>query len=228
MEGIFTRQKFWKKSRKLLNAVSLTSQNEAFLNTLSSVGMEIVTVRSLPGEHDHRWIVLRSNMLILRNKPWILIALQFWKWAVWLSSLRFLSFGIFWSSSLSHTVRPLCIASLMHAHPALVWIPLKRKIVLLHELPDIFIRELSWLEITSCHRTPSMNATEQACFFFLEANSPAALWRPSVQIQPLSCYVSSTHIPLIDQLLSESIPTLLSLLLNSFIFLQERKQTSEN
>ena len=65
------------------------SQNEAFLNALSSVGMEIVTLRSLPGEHDHRWIVLGPYKLILRNKPWILIALQFWKWAVWLSSLRF-------------------------------------------------------------------------------------------------------------------------------------------
>lgn len=228
MEGIFTWQKFWKNSRKLLNAVSLMSQNEAFLNTLSSVSGEIVTVRSLPGEHDHRWIVLRSYTLILKNKPWILIALQFWKWAVWLSSLRFLSFGIFWSSSLSHTVRLLCKAPQMHGHPALVWIPLKRKTVLLHELPDTSIRELSWLEITSCRSTPPMNVTEQICFFFLEANSPIASWRPSVQIQPLSCYVSSTHIPLVDQLLCESIPTLLSLLLNSFIFLQEGKQTSEN
>ena len=227
MEGIFTRQKFWGNVRKLLNAVVLMSQNEAFLNALSSVGVEIVTLRSLPGEHDHRWIVLGSYKLILRNKPWILIALQFWKWAVWLSSLRFPNFVIFRNSLLSHTVRFPCIASLMHGHPALVWIPLK-KTVLLPESPDTSIRELSWLEITSCHRTPSMNATEQACFFFLEANSPAALWRPSVQIQPPSSQVSSIHIRLADQLLGESIPTLLSLLLNSFIFLQGRKQTSEN
>ena len=127
----------------------------------------------------------------------------------------------------THCKAPL-IASLMHGHPALVWIPLKRKTVLLPESPDTSIRELSWLEITSCHSTPSMNATKQACFFFLEANSPAALWRPSVQIQPPSSQVSSIHIPLADQLLCESIPTLLSPLLNSFIFLQGRKQTSEN
>lgn len=185
MGGIFTWQKFWKNSRKLLNAVVLMSQNEAFLSALSSLGMEIVTLRSLPGEHDHRWIVLGSYKLILRNKPWILIALQFWKWAVWLSSLRFPNFRIFWSSSLSHTVRLPCVASLMHGHPALVWIPLKGETVLLPESPDTSIRELSWLEITSCRGTPSMNATEQT-HFFLEANSPAALRRPSVQIQPLS------------------------------------------
>lgn len=82
---------------------------------------------------------------------------------------------------------------------------------------------LEWVKFAS------LNMTEQSCFFLQLGNIPSALWKPPNNSTP-SPNIFSTHIPLLGQLLCENTLTLFNLLLNLFVFLQEKEkhQTSEN